>query len=331
MTGKMMEDGERRIVMKVLQFFENEKLNKMCILPVDQVIKRTCLATGISKSTLMRLKSEANRIEISSPTAGSTTVKYEISPRPKTKRKSRSNRIQLNSSDICTLKNIVDRFNAEGNEESSLNKILGAAKEELNFKGQKTSLRRLLTEIGYKYVKCETPVSNEVLETKAREVFKVRGWRKTDEAGGDSIPAEKTSTSATTTIVTNKTVKKPKTTKIALKKDFKIIKSFNPQTLQGQGSRPMFIGPPKFVIIKRADGSTRAAIKRGSVTNGQTILISPPPNMEAHSPVPVPLTTITVTTEENKKWHVAKCKFGKRQKIDSSLEENKIDDSLSLT
>lgn len=88
----------------------------------------------------------------------------------------------------------------------------------------------------------ETTVSNEVLDTvlKAGEVLKIRGlWRQLDEAGGDSTPAEKTSTvGATTTNTTKSIVKKPEETlpKIAVKKDDKVIK-FNPVQTQGGVTR----------------------------------------------------------------------------------------------
>lgn len=77
----------------------------------------------------------------------------------------------------------------------------------------------------------ETTVSNEVLDTvlKAGEVLKIRGlWRQTDEPGGDT-PAEKTSTQ-----VLNKQAKKPEEQpKITVKKDDKLLKTFNPVQPQG--------------------------------------------------------------------------------------------------
>ncbi|KAF9423397.1 hypothetical protein HW555_001206, partial [Spodoptera exigua] len=64
--------GERNLVLKVLEFFENEKRNKQFCLPVDQAVKRTCMATGISKTTLMRIKNEAKRLQNTSPTPGTS-------------------------------------------------------------------------------------------------------------------------------------------------------------------------------------------------------------------------------------------------------------------
>lgn len=92
----------------------------------------------------------------------------------------------------------------------------------------------------------ETTVSNEVLDTvlKAGEVLKIRGlWRQTDEAGGDSVPAEKTTTPPTTTNVNKQvqvvTQKKPEDSqpKIAVKKDDKLLKTFNPVQQQGGVTR----------------------------------------------------------------------------------------------
>ncbi|XP_050672171.1 zinc finger protein Xfin-like [Leptidea sinapis] len=100
----------------------------------------------------------------------------------------------------------------------------------------------------------------------------------------------------------------------------------------------MFIGPPKLVFIKRADGTTKAAIQQGGVSKGQTILVSPAPSTEAQSSVtPVPPTTVAVTTEDPDeppptrvlRRHATERKYGKRQKTDSSLEEPKVDDSSS--
>lgn len=67
---------------------------------------------------------------------------------------------------------------------------------------------------------------------KAGEVLKIRGlWRQTDEAGGDSTPAE---TQATPTVnVAKPPAKKDDTPKITVKKDDKLLKTFNPMQPQG--------------------------------------------------------------------------------------------------
>ncbi|XP_046960522.1 zinc finger and BTB domain-containing protein 17-like isoform X1 [Vanessa cardui] len=193
-----------------------------------------------------------------------------------------------------------------------------------------TKALKILVEYMYKG---ETTVSNEVLDTvlKAGEVLKIRGlWRQTDEPGGDT-PAEKTSTQTV-----NKQTKKPdEQPKITVKKDDKLLKSFNPVQPQGV-TRPMFIGPPKLVFIKTADGGTQAALRPGA-PKGQTILVAPAPTTEmttATVTTPTVTTTATVsnTTEDSSdetppprilRRHAAERKYGKRQKTENAEKEAK--------
>ncbi|XP_045486262.1 uncharacterized protein LOC110995872 [Pieris rapae] len=147
MTGKPLHSGERILVLKVLEFFENEKRNK-----------QTCMATGISKTTLMRIKNEAKRLQNTSPTPGTSTSSTPISEvklsTPGKKRKPKFNRIQLDSFDECALRNIVNSFYTVRKEIPTLNKILSVAKRDLNFQGQKTYLRKVLVDkLGYEFKK----------------------------------------------------------------------------------------------------------------------------------------------------------------------------------
>ncbi|XP_047516279.1 zinc finger and BTB domain-containing protein 17 isoform X2 [Pieris napi] len=198
-----------------------------------------------------------------------------------------------------------------------------------------TKALKILVEYMYKG---ETTVSNEVLDIvlKAGEVLKIRGlWRQTDEIGGDSTPAEKTTTSPSSAKQTEKT---KEVTKIALKKDEKILKTFNP--IQGQGGRPMFIGPPKLVFIKTSDGTTQAAIRPAVPgTKGQTIFVTPAPaNTETTtSTITMPTPTISLALDDAEegiparvvKRNVAEKKYGKKQKVETPEEVK--DDNASVS
>ncbi|CAH4007971.1 unnamed protein product [Pieris brassicae] len=199
-----------------------------------------------------------------------------------------------------------------------------------------TKALKILVEYMYKG---ETTVSNEVLDIvlKAGEVLKIRGlWRQTDEIGGDSTPAEKTTTSPSSAKQTEKT---KEVSKIALKKDEKILKTFNP--IQGQGGRPMFIGPPKLVFIKTSDGTTQAAIRPAVPgTKGQTILVTPAPaNTETTtSTITMPTPTISLALDDAEegiparivKRNVVEKKYGKKQKVEAS-DDIKDDDAGSVS
>ncbi|XP_060801141.1 zinc finger and BTB domain-containing protein 42 isoform X2 [Amyelois transitella] len=209
-----------------------------------------------------------------------------------------------------------------------------------------TKALKILVEYMYKG---ETTVSNEVLDTvlKAGEVLKIRGlWRQTDEAGGDSTPAEKTTTNLNKQVAAT-TTKKPDEVqaKIAVKKDDKLLKTFNPGQMQtpGQVTRPMFIGPPKLVFIKTTEGGTTAALRPGA-PKGQTILVAPAPTTDgtptfaniAPAPSPNVIATTTIADDSSDETPPPRIlrrqterKYGKRQKTDVSIEveESKEEDT----
>ncbi|KAJ8732253.1 hypothetical protein PYW08_014983 [Mythimna loreyi] len=214
-----------------------------------------------------------------------------------------------------------------------------------------TKALKILVEYMYKG---ETTVSNEVLDTvlKAGEVLKIRGlWRQTEDGSDGTAEKTATQTIATTSVmkpITKKPDELPLQPKIAVKKDDKLLKAFNP----GQpGSRPMFIGPPKLVFIKTTEGGTQAAIRPGG-PKGQTILVAPaptaaePPAVTATattpatttvtpSPAPTTVTVATTTVSEDSdepltprilRRHTER-KYGKRQKTETKSDNEETKDS----
>ncbi|KAM3961965.1 uncharacterized protein ACR2FA_004049 [Aphomia sociella] len=204
-----------------------------------------------------------------------------------------------------------------------------------------TKALKILVEYMYKG---ETTVSNEVLDTvlKAGEVLKIRGlWRQTDEAGGDSVPAEKTTASVNKQVV----AKKPEDIqpKITVKKDDKLLKTFGQVQQQGV-TRPMFIGPPKLVFIKTTEGGTQAALRPGA-PKGQTILVAPAQKSDSTAmatkvAAPAPVSTVATTTIADDssdeapptrilRRHAAERKYGKKQRVEVNTEpeESKEEDN----
>ncbi|XP_045534258.1 zinc finger and BTB domain-containing protein 17 isoform X1 [Papilio machaon] len=200
-----------------------------------------------------------------------------------------------------------------------------------------TKALKILVEYMYKG---ETTVSNEVLDTvlKAGEVLKIRGlWRQADE---ETAYSEKATAIASQTIVNKQLAiaKKPEEiqAKVALKKDDKIMKTFNPAQQQGV-TRPMFIGPPKLVFIKTSEGGTTAL--RPGAAKGQTILVAQAPQPEimtsSVTTMPTPSVSIGSTTTISDdspdeapptrvlRRHAAEKKYGKRQKTEKDTEETK--------
>ncbi|XP_028159587.1 uncharacterized protein LOC114352260 [Ostrinia furnacalis] len=138
-------DGQaKEIIFKVIKFFESEKQNRGYAFPVENVVKRACAATGLSESTIKRIKRDGLRAE--------ATQTKMTGPKKKRVRKTK---VQLDYFQLCALRGIVNSYSLR-KEVPTLGKILASAKNELNFKGGKESLRLiLLNKLGIKFKKCE--------------------------------------------------------------------------------------------------------------------------------------------------------------------------------
>ncbi|KAL0858395.1 hypothetical protein ABMA27_012276 [Loxostege sticticalis] len=138
-------DGQaKEIIFKVIKFFESEKQNRGYAFPVENVVKRACAATGLSESTIKRIKRDGLRAE--------ATQTKMAGPKKKRVRKTK---VQLDYFQLCALRGIVNSYSLR-KEVPTLGKILASAKNELNFKGGKESLRLiLLNKLGIKFKKCE--------------------------------------------------------------------------------------------------------------------------------------------------------------------------------
>ena len=139
-----IEGQAREIIFKVIKFFESEKQNRGYAYPVENVVKRACAATGLSESTIKRIKRDGLRAE-------ATQTKI-AGPKKKRVRKTK---VQLDYFQLCALRGIVNSYSVR-KEVPTLGKILAAAKHELNYRGGKESLRLiLLNKLGIKFKKCE--------------------------------------------------------------------------------------------------------------------------------------------------------------------------------
>lgn len=138
-------DGQaKEIIFKVIKFFESEKQNRGYAFPVENVVKRASAATGLSESTIKRIKRDGLRAE--------ATQTKMTGPKKKRVRKTK---VQLDYFQLCALRGMVNSYSLR-KEVPTLGKILASAKNELNFKGGKESLRLiLLNKLGIKFKKCE--------------------------------------------------------------------------------------------------------------------------------------------------------------------------------
>ncbi|XP_013184048.2 uncharacterized protein LOC106129899 [Amyelois transitella] len=167
--NKTIPSGERTIILRVLHFFEEEKKKGSPLLPLKKALSRTSTATGVSLSTITRIKKEELKIiqeishtkpqescsEQTAPTLVSQSRPEVILPTPGKKRGPAHNKMVIDDRTICAIKDIVNNFYKEKNELPTLKKILAVAKANFNFPGQKETLRKILREkCGYTFTKC---------------------------------------------------------------------------------------------------------------------------------------------------------------------------------
>lgn len=174
--GSVLHRRAREIISNVDKYFEEEK--KRAIMLLDQlkqarivpgpdgnihisrdlfesfikhletaskVTERVTLATGINKNTVSRIRRE-QRIATEASTSKITTPK----------KKPRQKKIVCDNFEICALGNIINSIYTVRKEIPTLKKIYAAAKQDLNFPGSLSTLRKIMIEsLGYKFKNCQ--------------------------------------------------------------------------------------------------------------------------------------------------------------------------------
>ncbi|CAF4940522.1 unnamed protein product [Pieris macdunnoughi] len=189
--GRTIHSAERNLVLKVIQFFENEKKHGSFTVPVEQATKRACAATGLSKTTIMTIKREAKKIQ--TETARAANVQEDMTsfedgehPQPSTSASVATDTIKLSTPGSTQALSYTTR-----KEIPTLKKILTIAKRELNFPGQKDALRNILiNDLGYSFKKFKRKRDFLVQrpEIAAWRAKYLRRLKENDERGAEKKP-----------------------------------------------------------------------------------------------------------------------------------------------
>lgn len=96
---------ERTLILKVCKFFEQEKINGTTI-PLKQVEKRVCAATGISRRTLTRIKKEAEIVlhNQALPGPSSETPEAPVILSTPGKKRVQKKKLEIDDFTICAIK-----------------------------------------------------------------------------------------------------------------------------------------------------------------------------------------------------------------------------------
>ncbi|XP_038221442.1 uncharacterized protein LOC119839277, partial [Zerene cesonia] len=157
---KTLKSGERQMVLKVKSFCEREKENEAPIIPLESVRSRVAAMTGISEKTVTNISKEG---EVAAST--STRISTPGKSRPRDKK------VKLDDFDLCALRHKIHEFYAVRKELPTLTKLLHEMRNDINFKGSRTTLWRILKNMGFYFQKCKS--KRKVL----MERYDIVAWR----------------------------------------------------------------------------------------------------------------------------------------------------------
>lgn len=101
--------------------------------------------SGISERTVTQITQEGNKVEAS-------TSKI-VTPG---KNRNRESFVEIDDFDKCTIRHMIHSFYVVKKEIPTVHKLWLALKTDIDFKYSKTTLRRILRSMGYKYKKCQS-------------------------------------------------------------------------------------------------------------------------------------------------------------------------------
>ncbi|CAH2092047.1 unnamed protein product [Euphydryas editha] len=169
----------RTIVYNVVKYFEDEKCNRRSKFSFAQVNKKAAAATGVSERTINQIRKEGRTAE-----ASSSKIKTPI-------KKKRSKNIFLDNFALVALKGIITSIYTVRKEVPILKKILAAARQDLEYTGSISTLRKILIEaLGYRFKKCRQnrSVLLERPNIRSWRAKYLRAIRANDELGANKKP-----------------------------------------------------------------------------------------------------------------------------------------------
>lgn len=144
----------RDIILKVKEFMDEEKRMQVPIIPLSKVYVRVSAATGVSERTVLNIVREARLVE--QGLLDPETLKKTPKKRVRTKGK-----IEVDEYDLQVIRRKIHEFYAFKKEVPTINKLLQILKEEINFKGSRETLRKILRKNGFQFRKTKNNKEKE--------------------------------------------------------------------------------------------------------------------------------------------------------------------------
>src|SRR5258705_586897 len=145
--GKTVRSEGRQIVSNVVRFFDKEAREKEHTFPLEQATKRAASACGFSEYTIKKIRKE------SSDVVAGTSSNF-VSPGKHRKRPSDRN-VEVDDFDKCVIRRTIHDFYIRENIVPTVRKLLPVLREKINFKWGRSSLLRVVKEMGFRFKKCQ--------------------------------------------------------------------------------------------------------------------------------------------------------------------------------
>lgn len=155
--GRPIHAQAREIIYNVYQYFVKESFKFKKYMDADgnyyfkKVQERVCQATGISRKTISRILTEAETASniVETP---SSSIKFTT---PKKGRKKLAFRVDLDNFDYDVIRRTVYDFQLKHRELPTLKSLNTKLSETIGYKGSVETIRRILRELGMRFVKIE--------------------------------------------------------------------------------------------------------------------------------------------------------------------------------
>ncbi|VVD00987.1 unnamed protein product [Leptidea sinapis] len=134
------------------------------IISFDKLYERVTAATGVGERFVRKLVKEKEQ-------ADETGTKIST---PGKKRKRTKGKIEVDNFDLGVIRRKIHEFYSMRKEILTLAKLLNVLQEDIDFKGSRETLRKILTKIGFRYKKSKKSKSNRKVLIERNDIS---AWR----------------------------------------------------------------------------------------------------------------------------------------------------------
>jgi hypothetical protein len=139
----------REVIANIIEKCDKEKLSKHLLLPLPKATERAAVYAGVSYATVKKIRKEDKKRK------ENDANRRLQSPGKKRRRISRS-AVCVDDFDKCVIRNEIHNFYIQEKRVPTIPKLLPIIKSKINFPWGKTSLRRVIKSMGFRWRRCQS-------------------------------------------------------------------------------------------------------------------------------------------------------------------------------